>query len=160
MRGVRYGLVRHGLLLLPSEVIGDLSFFCSTNVNPSSLRHRVWSEDDNMNKTTTVVYPAISLIDTMLSTVRMADGEDSNNHVQAVTSQEPQEAPSIAPNLLSRMTPTLPIPKDLVQSRRRSAPMLSSSASAEIRIVLFAVLQGISRPFRSSIRVRFVIVHM
>lgn len=133
MRDVRYGLVRHGLLLLPNEVVGDFVAGSKTSADDD------FSDDDNQAKE----YP-LSLLDSMLNSVRSLSGPetskrplDSSNLKEAsVVEEERQE-------LLNGFTKT----KIHSSSQNRTVAAAANNAAAappaDVRIVLFAVLQGI-----------------
>lgn len=106
MRGVRYGLVRHGLLLLPSEVLGD---FCKKHQNP-----HIWSQDLNVESSMISDEYPMSLVDMMLNSVRLfgRNNVEENSEYYA-------------------------------QNNNNSTRSNVNSSNEEIRIVLFAVLQGI-----------------
>ncbi len=126
MRDVRYGLVRHGLLLLPSEIVGDF------DGRPRSRRY--W--DDQSQNLIPDEYP-MSLVDMMLNSVRLFGERNCSNFHEGQTQRpdRPDEHP---------MTSAGPAENESKSLRSPTNANVSSSPAnaADVRIILFAVLQG------------------
>ena len=117
MRDVRFGLIHRGLLLLPSEVIGDLKI----NSNQKNLDINENTNMVNKMSASSRGPPAMSLLNTMFDTVRLSNEE--------LTLMD--ETAGAADTEMENRKPYL---------KPLQALKLLSSSSTKIRIVLFAVV--------------------